>query len=379
MSSTIQVFGPDTISHLPWPSHDEAQLARKYLVPLIRDGASFYIDNANVQMMAVLVDHHLLPLVLCHEAPGNSDVCSPTSHYLRYPLEEMAKRGHPIFRLVLKPGLQAASLFLQRNLDKVVYLNNWLWTTNPYPSLTASQVRKITDHLIEKYPDHVIVFRTCNRQIANDYFAALSTAKYKMIASRTVYVVDSSNGGYAKNENVRRDAILLNKSGYEMLSNEDLDEKDIARMTKLYRNLYLKKHPRLNPQFNEKFFSLVLRENIFTFKVLKKEGRIDAFVSYYAQDGVVTGSLVGYDLELPQKLGMYRQAFSILIAAGAGHVLNLSAGAGLFKIFRGAQPCIEYDAVYDSHLSYTRRLAWSCIQAGGIFQRLRGYGRDVLL
>jgi hypothetical protein len=379
MASAIRIFGPDTISDLPWPATEQAQCARRYLVPLIRDGASFYIDNANVQVMALLLDQQVVPVVLCDETSGNSDICSPTSHYLRYPLAEIAKRKHRVSRLVLKSSLQAATLFLKRtHLDKVIYLNNWLWTTNPSLSLTAAQVEGITNHLVEKYPEHAILFRSCNRYIASDYFQALSASRYKMVASRTVYLVDPSKDACTKNENVRRDRILLNKSGYEIVSNGDLDEKDIGRMTSLYRNLYLKKHPRLNPQFNKRFFSLVLRENIFTFKALKKEGRIDAFVSYYAQDGVVTGSLIGYDLELPQKLGLYRQAFSIFMVVGAEHILNLSAGAGLFKIFRGARPCIEYDAVYDSHLPYNRRLAWSCIQAGGIFQRLRAYGRDVL-
>ena len=85
----------------------------------------------------------------------------------------------------------------------------------------------------------------------------------------------------------------------------------------------------------------------------------------------MTGSLLGYDIDLPPKLGLYRQAFAVLMseASNRGQLLNLSAGAGLFKVFRGAQPCIEYDAIYDYHLPYYRRLAWYCLLAGGIFQR----------
>src|SRR5262245_55850504 len=178
MVSTIRIFGPDTISNLPWPTNDETQSARTYLVPLIRDGASFYIDNAHVQMSAILLDQQVLPMVLCYEATGNSDVCSPTSHYLRYPLVEMERQKDGISRLMLKSSLQAASFFLQRaHLDKVIYLNNWLWSTNPCPNLTASQVDAVTNHLIEMYPDHAILFRSCNRYIARDYFEALSVTK----------------------------------------------------------------------------------------------------------------------------------------------------------------------------------------------------------
>jgi len=87
----------------------------------------------------------------------------------------------------------------------------------------------------------------------------------------------------------------------------------------------------------------------------------------------MTGFVMGYDIEIPHQLGLYRQAFVLFLdeARRRRQILNLSAGAGSFKEFRGAVPHIEYDAVYDRHLPYDRQFAWYLIMAGGIFQRLK--------
>ncbi len=113
-----------------------------------------------------------------------------------------------------------------------------------------------------------------------------------------------------------------------------------------------------------------LLEQFLTYRVLKKKSSIDTFTNYYIRDGVLTGAFVGYDQNLPQKLGLYRQVVTILIseAKKRGLLLNLSAGVGAFKELRGAFPVVEYDAVYDRHLPTRRRLAWRLVwMAGGLW------------
>jgi|SRR5581483_6954738 hypothetical protein len=373
MIPRIEIFAADTIDCLHWPANEQAQYAKRYLIPLIKEGPLSYIDNADVQMKALTLDALVIPLVISEERPNNSDVCSPYSHYVKYTLEEMAKWKSRISQCFLKTLLSSVAVVLRAtHLDKVVYVNNWLFTTNPCPELSSIQIGKITSYLKRRYPDYAIVFRSINRYTNKHFFDILRENKYKMVASRRVYIIDPSNKSYLKNENVRRDRNLLKSSTYEIVESSEFNEGDIARITQLYRDLYLKKHSFLNPQFNERFFSLTHKENIFIFKALKKNARIDAFVSYYSNGGVMTGALVGYDIDLPLELGLYRQTFAILMteAMNRGQLLNLSGGAGLFKIFRGALSCIEYDAVYDYHLPYHRRLAWYCVLAGGIFQHL---------
>jgi hypothetical protein len=141
-------------------------------------------------------------------------------------------------------------------------------------------------------------------------------------------------------------------------------------MTELYQKLYLKKHTPLNLQLNERYFSLALKAKIFTTKALKKDKQVDAFVCWYSNGGLMTASLLGYDTDLPSELGLYRQAFAIVMteASDLGMPLHMSGGAGSFKILRGGAPCVEYDAVYARHLPYSRHLGWYCVWAGGMFQ-----------
>ena len=77
----------------------------------------------------------------------------------------------------------------------------------------------------------------------------------------------------------------------------------------------------------------------------------------------MTGALLGYDLGLPRKLGLYRLLFALLTAeaADAGLVLNLGGGSGRFKLLRGAMAAEEFDAVYDAHLPPHRRFSWTLL------------------
>jgi hypothetical protein len=371
MIRRIRIFNANTIKHLPWPANNQAWYGCSYLLPLIEEGAQIFIDNADVEMLGLLVSSSVVPLVLSKEKAGNAEVCSPYSHYIRYTLEEMAKRKPSISRNLLKVMIRSTALALRAaHIDKVIYVNNWLFATNPSPNLSSSQIGKITCFLSQEYPEHAIVFRSVYKDLHKEDFEALLINQYKIVASRTVYIADPSSKSFQNNDNVKRDLKLLKNSGYEIIDSDQISGSDIPRITKLYRDLYLKKHSLLNPQFNEEFFKLTLKGDVLAFQALRRNGRIDAFSSFYSESHAVTGFVIGYDIKMPQKLGLYRQAFALLInqAKTQRKILNLSSGAGSFKVFRGAVPHIEYDAVYDRHLPYHRQFAWHLIMAGGIFQ-----------
>src|SRR5438445_12980139 len=107
---SVAIFGVDTIDRLCWPADLEAQYAKKYLIPFIKNGPLSYVDNADVRMLALSVDDLVLPLVISEETPGNSDMCSLYSHYVTYTLEEMAKRNDGLSHL-LKPLISAVAVF----------------------------------------------------------------------------------------------------------------------------------------------------------------------------------------------------------------------------------------------------------------------------
>ena len=107
-------------------------------------------------------------------------------------------------------------------------------------------------------------------------------------------------------------------------------------------------------------------------KLEEAQSRLDAFVSFFVEDGLMTAALLGYDLNRPRKLGLYRLAFALLIdeASRRKVLLNMSGGAGDFKMLRGAELVQEYDAVYDRHLPFARRLRWGTVYLAAQVGRL---------
>jgi MoaA/NifB/PqqE/SkfB family radical SAM enzyme len=370
----IEFIDRDSINSTCLPIADASTPTKKYILSLIKNGPGWYVDNVQAQMMALVVDDSLIPLVIAEKNSNDSDVCSVNSHYVKYTIEELRKDKDRFSRVLLTLCVWGVALILKfARADKVVYVNNWLFATNPCPQLSPIQIGEITTALKKKFPDHALIFRSINTHLYRDFFHALREKGYRMVRSRRIYIVDPTSRKYLKNKNVKRDRKLLEDGPYEIVDTDQLTEADVPRITELYRKLYLKKHSFLNPQLNEQFFLLTLQEKILSFKALKRNGRIDAFVCHYFREEIMTGTFIGYDTQMPIESNLLRQAFSLemAVAEEKSMMLHLSAGVGEFKRFRSALPCTEFDAVYDAHLPLRRRFAWGFLEFSlGCWQHL---------
>lgn len=367
MRPNVRIFDEQTIDSLPWRDTSCDDRLRRYLVAFIRNGPRNFIDNADVRMRALQVDRKVMPLVVADSTRGNSNLCSLTSHYVDYARMEMGKPGLPVYSRRLRKVLSLVHVPLRLfDVDRVVYVNNWLWPTNPAVRLTGEEIAALTSHLAREFPDRAIVFRSVNALTCRPLLRTLQACGYGTVASRKIYILVPGPAAHAK-EDLRRDLKLLQKTSYAVLRNRDLAASDASRLAQLYRTLYLEKYPCLNAQYNEKFFRCMLQEDILDFHALKKDGSIVAFCGSFSRDGVINPPMIGYDLTQPRKLGLYRLAFAMLIreATDRGICLNLSSGAGEFKLHRGGRPTVEFDAVYDAHLALHRRIPWWVLR--GIF------------
>lgn len=356
----VREYGADTL--------DSAPPMSPYVAALVREGPGAFLDNARVEARVLEVDDVAVPLVICEPGAANGDVCSPYAHYILYTLEELIKR-HPRIPAWAPSAclLSIGRIYQWFRIDRVVYVNNWLFATNPYQPFSRAQLDAMTRRLTERYPSHAIVFRTVNPTLHRDDCASLFASGFQMVKARKVYLLNPESRQFKDRENARLDLRLLEKSPYEVVGDEGLLGPDMSRLEALFRGLYLGKHSRLNPQFNRHFFEFTSRHGVLIHRALRKDGRIDGFASFYIDDRTLTGAFLGYDMTLPRKLGLYRQAIALLIreARDRGLLLNLSAGAGRFKELRGAEPCCEYDAVYMKHLPPLRRLPWRLAQLQG--------------
>ncbi len=335
------------------------------LAAFLEDGLHAYADNVQAGLEAILLDGTPLPL-LVNLGKGGPAACSPYSRYVSYSLEETAKR-HPALppRLLVAAASPAAWFFRRAGIDRVVSVNNWLLATNPSLSLNADEVRELTAFLVNRHPDRAIVLPNVNPRTDGPLIDALRKNGYRFVRSRRVYMVNTRDGDHLLHQNARRDRSLLRRTPYEIVS----DPRELAphaeRLAELYTRVYLGKHSHLNTAFNARFFSLALSSQVLEFRCFRRDGRVDAFVSFFVKDGLMTASMAGYDQQLPRSLGLYRMVVASVHAEAAarGLPLNLSAGAGAFKRLRGSVPVEELEAVYERHLPVRRRAAWLTLSA----------------
>jgi len=356
-----------------WPESPQARLARRILPDYMRLGPVRFVANADVELLLWRAGDQVLPVVY-REGDSTSrtaDVCSAWNHYVRYPLGEIERHDWGLTALFKRSLLCFSIPFLRASrIDEVVSVNNWLLSTNPPTAPDRRALERLTAALCERFPRRAVLFRTVNPQSNAELAAHLIACGYRLVASRTVYLLDPASRAYRQSEGVRKDRKLLHDGNYEFVAHEGLCTADMPRLAELHRLLYIEKHSPLNGEFTPLFFETAWRNRLFEFQALRKEGRIDAYGAFFELGGLLTASLIGYDTRLPQDLRLFRRSMALLMeeARRRGLRMDLSGGNGAFKHHRGARPCIEYDAVFDRHLPLDRRAGWRLLKAAGFLQ-----------
>jgi hypothetical protein len=365
----IQLYDKRTISQFAWPDHEEGQYAKGYLLPLLQEQTDRWIANTKTILAVLSVDDRVIPLTINEQEYENSYVCSPYTHYVSYARQELSLLNNRPVEMLLSAMLAPISLILKASrFNKTVHVNNWLLSTNLYPSLTESQVEEVLAFLQAAYPQHTLVFRSLNKTTNDSLLEALKQRGCMTVPSRQVYMLDPQARGGASSKArwlIKRDFELIQKHGYEIVKPNDLSEADMPRLVELYNLLYLDKYSLYNPQFSERFFALAWRERLLQLYALRniKSGRIDAVLGSFSRNGVMTTPVFGYDTALPKELGLYRMLSAVLVslAREQGCLLHESSGAAQFKRNRGATSDIEYSAVFHRHLPLYRKVGWTLL------------------
>ena len=347
----------------------------KYLAALLRGGPLAYVDNAHADMEALLVDGILLPLVVNRGTEESAAICSPCSHYISYTAKEVSRRNPRVPPWLVSATAAAGEHLLRiSGIDRVVSVNNWLLSTNPSVRLAADQVEEVTAYLANIYPGRAILWCSLNPVIDQALMEYVRRSRYRLLRSRLVYMVDGSPQVYRNYENARRDLKFLKQTQYNVVSDCQTLAPYAERMAELFRSLYLGRHNQLNPALSSRYFTLALASGAFEVRGFLKDGQLAAFALFYTTDQIMTAALLGYDLNQPRSLGLYRLTMATFLheATSRGLGLNLSAGADSFKTFRGGVPVDEYEAVYDRHLPISQRTAWSALS---VVTRAAGHWR----
>ncbi|HVD97856.1 MAG TPA: hypothetical protein VNB90_06595 [Cytophagaceae bacterium] len=317
---------------------------------------------ANVQTEVKIVsiaDKWFLPVTINNTEWENSYVCSPYTAFITYSREELDRN---VKNLLLRKLIHAllyfcAGWFKRKQLNKVIHVNNFLFSTNPYPDWMGTHLPHLTDFLTAQYPDHAIVFRSLNEGQHTMLMKEFEQAGYLLSASRQVYLFHRRAQTFSRHRNVKLDRRKVRQNGLQWIGPEAMGGYlEQARL--LYNKLYLEKYSPLNPQYNLLFFQEAYQSGMIRFYgYIDKQQTLKAFSGIFESETTITSPLVGYDTSAPQKEELYIHASQLVFKQmlETDQVLNLSSGAASFKRLRGGQPHIEYSAIYCKHLPKDRQ------------------------
>jgi hypothetical protein len=327
------------------------------------------------------VENWEFPLTVNDAEWENSWVCSPYTHYVSYAREEV-RRAMPAvigvpFSLLLS-GLGA--WFRAANLNRVIMVNNWLMSTNPWPPWDGTSLREALAALRQRWPGHAVIFRSLNERESGPLLKALKAEGARIIPSRQIWYYDGDSARVRGSRDFRKDVNLLRRGDLQRVEHEQLRAADFPHLAALYEQLYIDKYSRHNPRYTSEWLRHLWEGRHLRFTALRDDGgRFVGVEACGVIHGVMVSPVVGYDINLPQSMALYRRlaAVPVLAARERGVPLNLSAGVGRFKALRGGEAVMESIAVMDAHLPLARRLPWSLIEGlsrgllGPVVRRLK--------
>jgi hypothetical protein len=361
--ATAALFDRSNIDALACPPRVGPE--RHLIRALVTQGSTRFIDNAETEVRVLQFGDAMLPITINTKEYANSFVCSPYGSLVLYALEELAVLDSRLLRALLGRTIRTIGALLRAcQANRVVILNNWLVSTNPYAAWKGEQLAGILQFLARRFPRHYLLLRSVNALEHGPLCADLRALGCHMIPARQVYHVDIAGTQWRRRPNMRRDIALLERTAWTRLAHEDFRESDYAQCARLYHALYIEKYSRQNPRFTPDFMRLCHGKRVFDFIGLRdEEGTVQAFAALHVTGGMMSIPFIGYATQAGRAAGLYRvrMARVMLDAARRVRVINCGAGVGAFKRSRGAVPHTEYMAVYDRHLSRIRRLPYRLV------------------
>lgn len=361
----IRLFDRTNFSELSCPQNPDAEYAYHYFAPLILEGTKSYIQNVDAKVCLLLINEKLIPIVFSNPGEPNCYVCSSYDQYITYAQEELKTLNSPIIEVSMRIFLRLLGCFLKMtDFNKVIFINNWLLSTNLYVDLTHDEIQDISKYLGELNPGHLIVYRSLNKYTNSKLIRNLETLGAKKILSRQVYVTDPNFPEYKKRKVFKQDQAFLRRSEGQFRV-PTMRPEDIRAIKSCYEELYISKYSTLNPQFTDKFFINGIGRKLFNFLVWDDGNEIKAVLGYFKRNGVMTTPIFGFRTNAPKDKGYYRIISSKLMIESEKEqlILNQSSGAAEFKRLRGAEAEIEYSYYFDQYANFRQKRSWKILSS----------------
>lgn len=327
-----------------------------------------FIKNSNALLDLFKIYTEEVPVLIENYSRENrSYVTSFLTQYILYAKEEVLKSSKysKLQRLVVKYAspmvLLLAKLFTN---NKLIWVNSNLTSTPLYNSKWNSyNLDELSAMFLEHYPKKNLIYKSIEPLTNPELFKKFKSGNFIPLLGRQVYIFDPNSLNYKKKRSYQMDKKLSEKQERFYWKLLDLNnDKDIECVLNLYKKLYLDKHSEYNPIYTKEFVRNGIGSFKLRFEVLKDKlsDSIVAVQGINETDKVINTPFIGYDQSLPKKLGVYRLMNYELMrqAIEKEKVLNMSSGAGDFKLKRGGEASFEYQMVYEKNLSIFQRNIW---------------------
>ena len=301
-----------------------------------------------------LNNEHFFPVTINHTEWENSYVVSPYNAYVVYAEEELQREiKNKAIVAALTPVIRGLGRYLKwTNANKVVHVNNFILSTNPYPSTWSGEgIGAIKDFLVRAFPGHAIIFRSLNDLQHAPILSAARRSGFINVTSRQVYMYNMEQAQWKKHNSNYQDLRLIRKNQLRYLDHDELAP-HLTEALELYNKLYLEKYSQHNPQFTADYLRECHARRIMYFQgYVDEHNRLVAFTGLFCTGNTITSPLVGYDTSAPRTQALYAHCMQLIFAYKfkTGLILNLSSGAAAYKRGRGGIPVLEYSAIYCSH------------------------------
>ena len=309
---------------------------------------------------ALELDGELTMLVQVTTERQKTYTASLLTHYFDYAEDELDLVNAGRWKKPLKLFLRMTGRFFYRQrLDDALYIGNFLLSTNLQPKWTAQQLGLIHQFVVGRFKTERIIYRSLNDYFHGEQMATLSSLGYRRIFSRQMFVADKLYRTQKKRNSVAGDFRLMANTPLTIRRiNQDVDNYS-QRLKQQYDELYLDKYSTYNPQFTERYFSQMISCEAIELHGIFDRQKLVGFSGIFSGEGVMTTPLIGYDFSYPKETGLYRIISAItLLQVDDKKVLNMSSGAGPYKMHRGASVHLEYSYYFDHRASCLSRYAF---------------------
>lgn len=363
-------------------------------------------DFSNTQTKAGLLDVQGRLIPWTRTAPGASlDVnrsytVSPYAHYIGYTWDEIRIHlaGRPIVSFLAERMVAGVGcLFSLLNFDQAVYFNNYLLSTNVWPTTikwSPMQVHMINQEFMNnaKNQNRAIIWRSVDPMSQPCLTEVLSESPTcLLIPARVMNWTEFSGDDLGSSEIVQKKDFRLDlnlfrkRVGWDVVKQEPAEAsnaefrlvtldpqaislQDAEQIVSLFNQLYIDKYSRRNPQLTPEGLIRMARVGFFSVDVLRRRSN-DEIVGFctwsVVDDDVGTSAFVGYDIQNDLNRDLYRLVMMMIhgnVVKSGVNKCHMSGGANRFKRRRGAKSAVEYNAVFVNHLPFYQQLPWRLTQ-----------------